>query len=690
MIRLRLLGLGLPLVWILVTNCAALPVVTAEPPAGAGARHWAFDPPGQLEVPAVRDQAWPRSPIDRFILAGLEARGLPPARPADRRTLIRRATFDLTGLPPTPDEIDAFLADQSPDAFAKVVDRLLASPAYGERWGRHWLDVARYADSNGLDENVAHGNAWRYRDYVVASFNADKPFDQFLLEQIAGDLLPTNDQTSRHERLIATGFLAIGPKVLAEPDEKKMEMDIVDEQVDTLGRAVMGLTLGCARCHDHKFDPVSMEDYYGLAGIFQSTRTMESFKKVARWHEHSLASADELARKADHDRRVAELKAEIKALGEKEKAAKPDEAKPSPEAANRRAELAALEKSAPELPSTMGVAEAKAGDAALLRRGNPLAPGDVIPRRFPAVLAREGEQPFPAGQSGRLELARWLTRPDHPLTARVMVNRIWRWHFGQGIVRSTDNFGLLGERPSHPELLDWLARRFVADGWSVKAMHRLVLLSATYQMSAQRDARAAETDPDNRLFARANVRRLEAEAIRDSALAVAGLLDRTAGGPALAHVKNRGYLFDHTSKDETTYGSRRRSVYLPVIRNHLYDVFQLFDATDATVSNGDRATTTVATQALFALNSDLMMDASERLADRLLDRADLDDAGRVRLLYLTAYSRQPGERELERGKAALAGFEEELRNAEPESRRSRAWALYCHVVLAANEFVFLN
>jgi Protein of unknown function (DUF1553)/Protein of unknown function (DUF1549) len=688
--RLRVLGLGLPLVAILLTNRAAFPVVTVDAAAGARARHWAFDPPGQPEVPAVRDQAWTRSPIDRFILAGLEARELRPARPADKRTLIRRATFDLTGLPPTPDELDAFLADQSSDAFARVVDRLLASPAYGERWGRHWLDVARYADSNGLDENVAHGNAWRYRDSVVASFNADKPFDQFLLEQIAGDRLPTNDQTSQHERLIATGFLAIGPKVLAEPDEKKMEMDIVDEQVDTLGRAVMGVTLGCARCHDHKFDPVSMEDYYGLAGIFQSTRTMESFKKVARWHEHALASPEELSRKADHDRRVAELKAEIKALGEKEKAAKPDEAKPQSEAANRRAELAALEKTAPELPSAMGVSEAPVADAALLRRGNPLTPGDVVPRRFPAVLARDGQPPLPAGQSGRLELARWLTRPDHPLTARVMVNRIWRWHFGQGIVRSTDNFGLLGERPSHPELLDWLARRFVADGWSVKAMHRLMLLSATYQMSAERDARAAETDPDNRLFWRANVRRLEAEAIRDSALAVAGLLDRTAGGPALAHVKNRGYLFDHTSKDDTTYGSRRRSLYLPVIRNHLYDVFQLFDSTDATVSNGDRATTTVATQALFALNSDLMMDTSERLADRLLDRTDLDDAGRVRLLYLTAYGRPPGERELERGKAAIARFEEELRKAEPEARRSRAWALYCHVVLAANEFVFLN
>src|SRR5262245_16811735 len=289
MTRLRLLGLGLPLVCILLTNRAASPIDSVDPVGGANARHWAFDPPGQPDVPAVRDQSWPRSPIDRFILAGLDARGLRPARPADKRTLIRRATFDLNGLPPTPDEIDAFLADQSPDAFAKVVDRLLASPAYGERWGRHWLDVARYADSNGLDENIAHGNAWRYRDYVVAAFNADKPYDQFLLEQVAGDLLPGNDAVARRERLIATGFLALGPKVLAEVDEKKMEMDIVDEQIDLLGRTVLGLTIGCARCHDHKFDPLSTEDYYGLAGIFQSTRTMESFKKVARWHENPLA-----------------------------------------------------------------------------------------------------------------------------------------------------------------------------------------------------------------------------------------------------------------------------------------------------------------------------------------------------------------------------------------------------------------
>jgi hypothetical protein len=630
-------------------------------------------------------------------LAELEARGLRPAAPADRRTLIRRVTFDLTGLPPTPEEVEAWLSDHSPDAYERLVDRLLASPAYGERWGRHWLDLARYADSNGLDENVAHGNAWRYRDYVVAAFNADKPYDQFLLEQIAGDLLPA-DQGTQHERLAATAFLALGPKVLAEPDEKKMEMDIIDEQVDTLGRAVMGLTLGCARCHDHMFDPVTTEDYYGLAGVFVSTRTMETFKKVARWHEHPLATPEQLAQKADHDRKVAELKAQIKALGEKAKDAKPDEAEAQQSQARmkkHREELTALEKSAPELPSAMGVGEAKVMDAAVLRRGNPLAPGRVVPRRFPTVLTGDAQPPLPADQSGRLELARWLTRPDHPLTSRVLVNRLWRWHFGQGLVRSVDNFGLLGERPTHPQLLDWLARRFIEDGWSIKRMHRLILLSATYQQSStQHSALSTQhsKDPDNRLLGRMSLRRLEAEAIRDSLLAVSGLLDRTAGGPVLRHVKNREFLFDHTSKDQTTYDSRRRSLYLPVIRNHLYDVFQLFDATDATVSNGDRATTTVATQALFLMNSGLMNEASDHLAARLLARTDLDDAGRVRLLYLTGYGRPPTDREADRAVAAIAGFDDDLRATEADAgqRRARAWALFCHVILASNEFVSVN
>jgi hypothetical protein len=648
---------------------------------GTPAEHWAFQPLADTPVPAVRDIAWARGNIDRFILAGLEARKLRPAPPADRRTLIRRVTFDLTGLPPTPGESDSFFADQRPDAYERLVDRLLASPAYGERWGRHWLDVARYADSNGLDENVAHGNAWRYRDWVVAAFNRDQPYDEFVMEQVAGDLFPAADEATRHGRLVATGFLALGPKVLAEVDERKMELDIIDEQVDTVGKAFLGLTLGCARCHDHKFDPVSQEDYYGLAGIFLSTKTMESFKKVARWHENSLAGPDDLRRKGEHDALVARQKAALTAKG----------AKPSAELKPLRDELTRLEKAAPDLPAAMGVAEAKVTDAPLLRRGNHLRPGKAVPRRFPVALAGERQAPLPAAGSGRLQLGRWLADRDNPLTARVMVNRLWRWHFGQGLVRSVDNFGLLGEKPTHPDLLDFLARRFVASGWSVKAMDRLIVLSATYRMASTHDARAAAIDPDNRLWWRMNVRRLEAEAIRDSLLAVSGGLDRSMGG-SLLHVANRGYLFDHTSRDQTAYDSPRRSLYLPVIRNNLYDVFGLFDATDATVGSGDRATTTVATQALFWMNSELARQAAERLAAGLLARGDLDDAGRVGLLYRTAYGRSPSAGEVGRARAAVAGFEAALRSREAEAgkRRMEAWARLCQAVVAANEFVYVN
>jgi hypothetical protein len=667
----------------------------------SGRDHWAFRAPVDPPIPPVKNRAWPRSSLDHFVLAQLEAKGLQAAPAADRRTLIRRATFDLIGLPPTPEEVDAFLADRSPRAFAKVVDRLLASPHYGERWGRHWLDVARYADSNGLDENVAYGNAWRYRDYVVAALNRDKPFDQFLREQISGDLLPAANDAQRREQLIATGFLALGPKVLAEVDEKKMEMDILDEQVDTLGRAVLGLTIGCARCHHHKFDPITIEDYYGLLGIFQSTQSMENFKKIARWHENPIASPEDLARKAAHDQAVGKTKETIQRLiakgNEQVKTAKPVEPLPRNAEAlfpeDTRAELKRLrdgmkelDRSAPVVATAMGVREGAVIDAPLLPRGNHLTPGKFVPRRFPTVLAPNQPALSPK-QSGRLELAHWLTRPDHPLTSRVMVNRVWRWHFGHGLVRSTDNFGLLGDRPTHPELLDWLAHRFVESGWSLKDLHRLIMLSSTYQMGAGHDAKAAEIDPENRLLWRMNVRRLEAEAIRDAILAASGLLDRTPGGSML-HVANREFLFDHTSKDKTKYDSRRRSLYLPVIRNNLYDVFQLFDATDATVASGDRATTTVATQALFWLNSDLLSKASENLARELLAEKTLDDAGRIELLHRRAYGRPALPAEVARGAEAVADLQSSLAGSgTSEKQRLRAWSLYCHVILAANEFV---
>ncbi len=669
-------------------------------------KHWAFQPVVAPPPPAVKDTGWVQSPIDNFILAKLEADGLAPAPVADKRTLIRRATFDLTGLPPTPAEIDAFLQDDHPQAFARVVERLLNSPAYGERWGRHWLDVARYADSNGLDENVAHGNAWRYRDYVINAFNVDKPYREFVHEQIAGDLLPASTDAERREQLVATGFLAIGPKVLAEPDESKMEMDVIDEQLDTLGKAFLGLTLGCARCHDHKFDPIDTADYYALAGVFKSTRTMESFKKVAKWHENVLPDAEAQASDAAHKQQVVEKKAAIQTLIDEATAtvkanAKPDETLPEKleplfpaetqaQLKQMREALAAFEKSAPEMPTAMGATEFTVSDVAIHIRGSHLKLGDVTPRRVPVVFTSVQTPEFTTSQSGRLELAQWLTDAKHPLTYRVLVNRVWRWHFGKGLVRTPDNFGMLGDAPTHPELLDWLAQRFVEDGTSLKELHRLIMLSSVYQQSSIPTVTTAERDPENRLWGRAEVHRLEAEAVRDALLAVSGELDSTLGGSLLT-VKNRAYFFDHTSKDLTTYATARRSVYLPVVRNNLYDVFQLLDFPDAAVTNGDRATTTVAPQALLMLNSDLVAQASSRLAEQIQAHAP-ENQVRLTKLYALAYGREPSADEQAAGEQFLKQVEQTLQTSEPDAtkRTQLAWETLCHVILAANEFIYVR
>ena len=688
---------------------APFPVATkSAAPRTRDPNHWAFQSPVEPTVPQTANAARSNGPLDRFVLAKLEAAQLEPAQPASPRTLIRRATFDLTGLPPTPAEITEFLQDDRPDAFARLVDRLLASPAYGERWGRHWLDVARYADSNGLDENVAHGNAWRYRDYVVAAFNRDQPFDQFLIEQLAGDLLPAEDEAMRHRRLIATGFLALGPKVLAEVDESKMRMDIIDEQIDTVGRAVLGLTLGCARCHEHKFDPIETADYYGLAGVFKSTRTMDKYTKLALWHENPTPTPVALALKATHDEQVTQRKAALQEFIERGdavvKATLPEGEAPPPKFEDKypdstkaelkrlREELTKFEKSAPEMPSAMGVVEDAVVDVAIHIRGNPLKLGEVVPRRVPLVLAKVSAPKFAAEQSGRLELAQWLTQDDHPLTSRVLANRVWRWHFGRGLVRTTDNFGLLGERPSHPELLDWLARRVTQRDWSIKSLHRQIMESQTYQLDSRAESQLVERDPENRLLGRADVRRLEAEAVRDALIAVGDGLDRTLGGSLLT-VKNRDYFFDHTSKDLTDYKSQRRSLYLPVVRNNVYDVFQLLDYPDAAIPTGDRSTTTIAPQALLMMNSDLVMKCSSNLASKIWTESSRGDhSQRVTFAYVSVFGREPSAGEVASALAFLNEVEQALAtgNVAPEQHQRRAWDSLCHVLLSSNEFIYVR
>jgi hypothetical protein len=639
-----------------------------------------------------------RTPIDAFINHRLQQQGLQQNSAADRLTLLRRAASQLTGLPPSPRQIQEYLADNAPEALDHAVDQLLASPHYGERWARHWLDVVRYADSNGLDENIAHGNAWRYRNYVIDSFNADKPINQFLREQLAGDLLTDDhpDPAVRNQRLIATGFLSLGPKVLAEGDERKLHLDIIDEQLDTIGRSMLGLTIGCARCHDHKFDPISQADYYSLAGIFLSTKTMESLKRIAKWNENSIATDADRAALAMHQQRISGKKAEVDAFLT---SASASTGQPIPEdqlsaeqktrLQQLRDELKSLEAATPELPTAMGVVEGTVDSARILPRGNHLAPGRRVPRGLPLVLDPDHALQIPDDHSGRLQLADWIVGPANPLTPRVIVNRVWRWHFGRGLAASTDNFGKLGEPPLHPELLDWLASEFVNSGWSLKALHRLILKSHTWQLASSRDNSAAETDPDNRLHWRWSVQRLEAEAVRDFVLATCGQLDPTMG-QSMLHVKNREFLFDHTSKDGTRYDSFRRSIYLPVIRNNLYDAMSLFDCTDGAVPNGDRGSSTVASQALFLMNSPLVLQAAEHLARQLLEHSP-DFAARADQLLLRTLGRPATQADIRQLQLASEQLTQQLQRDAPDATHDVAvWTSLCQTFLMSNEFLYIR
>ncbi len=917
---------------------------------------WSFQPVKRPALPRVKNTAWCVNPIDRFVLAKLEARGLKPAPAADRRTLIRRVSFDLIGLPPTPAEVDVFLSDRVPGAWQRLVDRLLASPNYGERWGRHWLDLVRYADSNGLDENVAMANAYRYRDYVVDAYNHDKPYDQFVREQLAGDLLPGGSPAEHNERLTATGFLLLGPKVLAEPDKDKMVMDIVDEQIEVTSKAFLGLTVACARCHNHKFDPIPTKDYYALAGIFKSTKSMATLNTVAMWQERPLTSKEAEAqavtqtaalKRFENDLKAARQRAGDQALAEVrrngpryllasvEAAASPDvglvtvagaiarsgdpahqiieaekynrgnahrdtdsygkgigiihttevptwaewdvnvptaglyqielryasaemrplqlsvngkvvrqdaagaatgsffvdgqrweaqgiypfaagknvvriesansiphidklyvgqadsaggkagrplaviaaEWKVEPELLRRSAayfrahaadpavrevtvlahaetksRLAALEAkltggdpasaalaalisgkagplalpnpidpvlkdedrasikkaedalkmaqtNGPRPPMAMAVDEGTVEDCKVHIRGDTQSLGEAVPRHFLTVLDGDKIQ-ADVKSSGRLELANWLTNPHNPLPARVEVNRIWQEHFGQGIVRTPDNYGLLGSPPTNPELLDWLASAFASSGpdgckWSVKQLHRLMLLSNTYQMATETDTKdeelAASADPENLLLYKRPRRRMEAEPFRDALLSVSGKLDTTLGGTLLT-TNNHDYVTNDQSGNAAQYNAPRRSLYLPIIRNAMFDMFQSFDVGDPSMVNAKRSTTTVASQALFVMNSPFVISLTHAWADRLLASPDNNDSARVRRAYLEAYSRPARSDEVTGALAYLTDTEQRSASAvsDPVKRRAQAWSSLCHILFASNEFIYIE
>ncbi|MEK6701466.1 MAG: PSD1 and planctomycete cytochrome C domain-containing protein [Planctomycetota bacterium] len=637
---------------------------------------WAYQPVEKPQTPKD-DSGWSRGDIDRFVMAALKAKDLKPVADADKTTLIRRVYIDLIGLPPTPADIDEFVRDQSSDALAKVVDKLLARPQFGERWGRHWLDVARYAESSGKDSNIAFPHAWRYRDYVIAAFNSDKPFDQFIREQVAGDLLPAPTDAKRAEQQIATGFLAIGPKSLNEQANRQFALDVADEQVDATSQAFIGLTVSCARCHDHRFDPISQRDYYATAGIFLSTQTnygtlagvrnnhetdlielprsagLPTLPKTQTPAERTRLKADLATVTKDYDEALAERREAVRQGGAAQDNAAQKQIRIQGLITRKsqiESQLESFDEAGKPKVFAMGVQDRPAGsppslqtragaqargrrqpsgferiaDSPLFFRGEVTQPRDRVPRGVPEFLAWSGAAPISDKASGRKELADWLASRTNPLTARVLSNRLWHWLFGQGIVVSVDNFGTMGEAPSNQALLDHLATRLIENGWSVKKTIREIVLSRTYQLASTHDERSFGVDPQNALMWRHSKRRLDAECIRDAMLASSGQLTleplvgsavAVAGdGPIVARRPGARGGADPFVDAQTTH----RSVYLPVARDMLPDALDVFDAADPSMVTGARETTNVPSQALFLLNNDFVRAQAKLLAQNTI------------------------------------------------------------------------
>jgi hypothetical protein len=756
----------------------------------SGADHWAYQPPKTSSPPSVKETNWPVNDVDRFILARLEQNGLVPARDANKTALLRRVYFDLIGLPPNPEQTDAFLNDGSPDAFTRLVDQLLASPRFGERWGRHWLDVTRFAESVTL-RGFIFKEAWRYRDYVIDAFNRDLPYDQFLREHVAGDLLPGGDVAERQRRHVATTFLMLGNTNFEEQDKKQLEMDVVDEQLDVIGKGFLAQTITCARCHDHKFDPIPTRDYYAMAGILKSTKALEH-ENVSKWLELPLPVEPEAeAGFREHESNIAALQAQLKQakarlaktegsavtakkgmpiapselpgivvddkdarrvgawvhsqysksyIGDgyvhddnKEKGQKTITFQPELTRAGRyevrlayvhspsrapkvgvhilhadgeatvyidqkelpgidgrftslgqyrfeangqgyvllsnedtsghviadavqfipvemlealasrapntnaaevkrlEAELKQLTENGPKRPRYISVKESEeVGDIHINIRGSVRNLGEKAPRGFLHVATRNSPPQIPQYESGRRQLAEWLASRDNPLAARVMVNRVWHWLFGAGLVRTTDNFGTTGEQPSHPELLDYLAVRFMDEGWSVKKLIKLLVASRTYQLSAT----ALSGDPENRWLGRMNRKRLEAESLRDVILQISGRLQHMRGGPTIkaGTAADYGYRFDEPV----------RSVYVPVLRNAIPEIFDAFDFADPNTVTGRRNTSTVAPQALYFMNHPWIREQARSAAERVLNMSEPD---RIDFAWRSCLGRPPAEGE---------------------------------------------
>lgn len=683
-------------------------------------KHWSFRPVKKQKAPVVKNKKWVRSEIDRFVLARLEVVNIEPSKDANPYTLLRRIHFDLTGLPPDEKEIQQFLYDVKQSnmqtAFEKVVDQLLSSTEFGERWGRHWLDVARYSDTLGGGANFTLIDAWRYRDYVIHSFNKDKPYNQFVTEQIAGDLMTYDSAKQQEEQIIATGFLALGPKDFTDQDKVKLMADAIDEQLDTLGKAFMGLAIGCARCHGHKFDPIPLEDYYALAGVMRSTQTLgelddaKAFANMPSWNRIPLPTMSEQKRKElinkskstreSLSQKANLLKLEIKkikkliALNKNNKSLKEQLNKLEQQKKDVDSEVkkkGSLKNYFGEsYPSILGVLESKKQvDARINLGGNPRQLGSKVQRGVIRAIGGQSDK-IPNHQSGRLQLAKWLTSSRHPLTSRVMVNRIWGHLLGRGIVESVDNFGTTGSKPSHPQLLDHLAYQFVEDGWSVKKMIRRIVLSRTYQLASERNSAATKIDPDNKLLWKRTTRRLDVEALRDSLLELSGQLSNERGGPTLVHagILSLGFRI----KVERAGLWKRRSVYLPVYRSMVINnkaMMPTFDFADPNFVVGHRTSSIVPTQALFMMNNDLTLNSAETVASRLL-KEEMNDSDRIRSLYLSVFGRPVKAHELKRALKFLKLSTERLNKQKPEQARLTAWTSFTQVMFSSSQFLLVN
>jgi len=675
--------------------------------------HWSYRPIRPNEPPAAGSD-WALTEIDRFVLARLEEENLVPSPDADPVSFLRRLHFDLVGLPPTPEQVDAF----SWDRLEETVEELLASPGFGVRWGRHWLDVVRFAESNGREANIVYPHAWRYRDYVIEAVTDDLPYDRFLLEQVAGDLLTHENETERARLLIATGFLAIGPKGLNLQDHEQFAADVVDEQLDALSRGFLASSLACARCHDHKSDPVSMEDYYALIGIFKSSKTY-----YGTWIDSENNNGGELITLPDlpgqlnpghpiPKKKVAQMKQELAELEEKERAGRAMAAKLKQDGQKAMAmrenfnemlrealrvywtkgrlvgKLATVDDEGNPLPLCMGVREAETPvDSPVYLRGDLKNPTDPVPRGVPALFGMDPAPPTRDDRSGRLALGHWLSHPDHPLTARVMANRAWSHLFGTGLVRTSDNFGRTGETPSHPELLDTLAKRFRENGWSLKQLVREIVLSRTYRQSSDHSPAAFRRDPENRLLWRMSPRRLDAEVIRDSMLSVSGQLDRSPRPASLAaELKSHSVSLIGFNKSVPADldGSLHRSAYLPIFRENLPDVLELFDFAEPSLVVGSRDETNVPPQALFLMNSPFVRERSVALAERLVNGYP-DRDSRIDAAFEFCFQRSPDPHERKLVTHYLEQSEKAPDTSVPETE---PWAGFCQALLSSAEFRF--